>query len=200
MPVMDGLETTLYIRKNFPGDLAKIPIVALTATLSQFDEMKYKSAGMNVAISKPFTEKSFFATLVNMLKTESQVKPQPETIELEEPIENIEPVNIEKLNKLANNDENFVKEMITMFLKTTQQGMLEIHQNLNENNWEEVANQSHKIISPCKHIGADKLSAYLKTIEDIARNGNNKDILTDIFADALEESDKIFQYIKKHMD
>ena len=32
------------------------------------------------------------------------------------------PVNIEKLNKLANNDENFVKEMITMFLKTTHKG------------------------------------------------------------------------------
>jgi CheY-like chemotaxis protein len=50
MPVMDGLETTKYIRtvKN-----NNIPILALTASDLRNDHQEYRNAGMNGSIAKP---------------------------------------------------------------------------------------------------------------------------------------------------
>lgn len=52
MPTMDGLEATRHIRA-LQGDVAKIPIVALTAHAMKGDREKYLSSGMNDYVSKP---------------------------------------------------------------------------------------------------------------------------------------------------
>jgi len=50
MPVMDGLEATRLIKKDFPD----IPIFALTANVMMEDRIVYKNAGMEKFIPKPF--------------------------------------------------------------------------------------------------------------------------------------------------
>lgn len=54
MPVMNGLETTRYIRKELDEKLSKIPIVALTAHNPNdfFDE--FNSAGFDELLTKPY--------------------------------------------------------------------------------------------------------------------------------------------------
>ncbi len=53
MPVMDGIETTLKIRKELKLD---VPIIALTANALKEDKEKYLNAGMDSYISKPFDQ------------------------------------------------------------------------------------------------------------------------------------------------
>ena len=67
-------------------------------------------------------------------------------------------------------------------------------------NWEEVANQSHKIKAPCKHMGADKLATFLKGIEEIARSSNGKDDLPFLINSANEESARIIKTLRKHFE
>ena len=52
MPEMDGLTATANIRK-LPGDVAEIPIVALTANAMVGHRQEYLDAGMNDYVSKP---------------------------------------------------------------------------------------------------------------------------------------------------
>ena len=54
MPVMNGLETTRYIRDKFNTPKKNIPIVAITAYNPKdfFDE--YKNAGFNGLVTKPY--------------------------------------------------------------------------------------------------------------------------------------------------
>lgn len=54
MPVMNGLETTRYIRDKFEEPKNNIPIVAITAYNPSdfFDE--YKNAGFNGIVTKPY--------------------------------------------------------------------------------------------------------------------------------------------------
>jgi signal transduction histidine kinase/CheY-like chemotaxis protein/HPt (histidine-containing phosphotransfer) domain-containing protein len=54
MPEMDGYEATRYIRENFTGSKAAIPIIALTASVLRSDLDKCRQAGMNDYVSKPF--------------------------------------------------------------------------------------------------------------------------------------------------
>jgi two-component system, response regulator, stage 0 sporulation protein F len=54
MPVMNGLETTRYIRTEFDSKKSKTPIVAMTAHNPNdfFDE--YNSAGFDELVTKPY--------------------------------------------------------------------------------------------------------------------------------------------------
>jgi signal transduction histidine kinase/ActR/RegA family two-component response regulator len=51
MPVMDGIEATRRIRKEFSLDA--LPIFAISASVSQDDVSNYSSAGMNECLPKP---------------------------------------------------------------------------------------------------------------------------------------------------
>ena len=55
MPVMNGFETTRFIRKKLPPPLNKIPVIAITAhdPIEFFEE--YESVGFNALISKPYS-------------------------------------------------------------------------------------------------------------------------------------------------
>ncbi|PLX06920.1 MAG: hypothetical protein C0594_06560 [Marinilabiliales bacterium] len=54
MPVMDGYETTQFIRKNFSENKKNIPIIAVTAAAIVGEKEKCFSKGMDEYISKPF--------------------------------------------------------------------------------------------------------------------------------------------------
>lgn len=54
MPVMDGFETTTYIRNKMPEPHASLPILAMTAHAHFLNENKYKEYDMQDCIIKPF--------------------------------------------------------------------------------------------------------------------------------------------------
>jgi CheY-like chemotaxis protein len=54
MPVMNGLETTIYIRKKLPHPLNKIFVVALTAHNPQLFFEDFKDVGFDQLLTKPY--------------------------------------------------------------------------------------------------------------------------------------------------
>ena len=66
MPQMDGLESTRSIRAS-AGDLADIPIIALTANVMRSDREECLAAGMDDFIGKPIDAKAFLATVARTL-------------------------------------------------------------------------------------------------------------------------------------
>lgn len=68
MPVMNGLETVKYIRRNLPEPVKSIPVVALTAHDPNQYFSHFKHAGFDSLITKPYTYlqmKEMFDTLFN---------------------------------------------------------------------------------------------------------------------------------------
>ncbi|MEI6172519.1 MAG: PAS domain S-box protein [Bacteroidota bacterium] len=64
MPVMDGIDATLMIRKEIS---TTIPIIALTAHALKSEEARCREAGMNDFISKPFEEEKLLNVLSKFL-------------------------------------------------------------------------------------------------------------------------------------
>ena len=67
MPVMDGLQATLYIRQQLK--LTELPIIAMTANVMASDFQKCMDAGMNDHVGKPFKVNDLVATMQNFKNT-----------------------------------------------------------------------------------------------------------------------------------
>jgi two-component system, response regulator, stage 0 sporulation protein F len=55
MPVMNGIETTRYIRESMPYPVNQIPVVALTAHNPSLFFEDYQDAGFNQLLTKPYS-------------------------------------------------------------------------------------------------------------------------------------------------
>jgi len=69
MPVMDGYQASKKIRSLERKELAEIPIIALTANVSDDDQKKALSSGMNAYIAKPLDVKVMYEVLRNIFQS-----------------------------------------------------------------------------------------------------------------------------------
>ncbi|MDO4546015.1 MAG: PAS domain-containing protein [Bacillota bacterium] len=67
MPVMDGHEATMKIRKMDRKDALKVPIIAMTANAFESDIEKSKTAGMDAHLAKPIGPEEMYKTLSELM-------------------------------------------------------------------------------------------------------------------------------------
>lgn len=65
MPIMDGYEASRIIKSFFP----KLPIIALSAAVTNYDTGYYKNTIMDGQLSKPINEKELYKLLAKWLKS-----------------------------------------------------------------------------------------------------------------------------------
>ena len=74
MPVMNGIEATIEIRKLQNRKKAKVPIVAMTANAGKAEIQACMDAGMNDSLIKPFALSSLVSLLNHFLQLSVDVK------------------------------------------------------------------------------------------------------------------------------
>ncbi len=70
MPVMDGLQATRFMRAD--AILARIPVIALTASASDEERERCLAVGMNDFVSKPFKPDSLYAAIAKWVPSGNQ--------------------------------------------------------------------------------------------------------------------------------
>jgi PAS domain S-box-containing protein len=78
MPVMDGVQATQMIRK-LGGDLANLPIIALSANVLPEQVAEYHRAGMNAHLSKPINPREMLAA-IGYWASARDAEPEPERL------------------------------------------------------------------------------------------------------------------------
>lgn len=69
MPKMSGIDVVQKIRQDKDSRKAKVPVLALTADISQQDMIDFRKAGFNDWLLKPTREKDIYATMVKYVDT-----------------------------------------------------------------------------------------------------------------------------------
>lgn len=73
MPIMDGYEATILIRKGAAGENKKtIPIIALTADVMESTKSRVIEIGMNKYLSKPIDKEILYKTINSFVANKSQ--------------------------------------------------------------------------------------------------------------------------------
>ena len=182
MPVMDGYEATMAIRKESKFD--KLPIIAMSANAMTQDKEHAKKVGMNDHVAKPINIKELFTTLVKWIEPKErqvpdnvQVKQDKTTDESTESIEIPDLPGIDVENGLARISGKkklymkMLKKFYADFTDTTQQ----IKKALQDNDSETAERIVHTVKGLSGSIGATTLHITAGDLESAIRQDNQNE-------------------------
>jgi HPt (histidine-containing phosphotransfer) domain-containing protein len=89
---------------------------------------------------------------------------------------NSQTIDFESLNNIANNDEDFIKELIGIFLEQIPDFINNLNQLFTQNNMEKLGREAHTAKSSVMIFGMTKTGKLLNQIELWAEDNNTVDI------------------------
>ena len=197
MPQMDGLTATRTIRQQRNIDAEQLPVVAFTARVMTEDIERFREAGINDFIGKPFEPEQFYTTLATFLngpeaaatgciRPGASVHTAP--LSVLEQLHNIESLNPAKaLDQLKGREALYIN-LIKDFL-ADQQGMPQQMQHwFAEQNGEELYRQVHTLKSAAAYIGADELSTLSAVMEDALKADEQDNKTLNLLCDVLQDT------------
>ena len=102
MPVLDGVEATLLLRRN--DRLGTLPIIAMTANVMEEDRERCRAAGMNDFVAKPIEPDDLFGALLRwvtprgvLAATDGLAATEPAPVSAATPVQEF-PAHIEGIN------------------------------------------------------------------------------------------------------
>ncbi len=182
MPVMNGIEATIRIRKELN---ASIPIIALTANAIKGESDKCIAAGMNAYVSKPFTEESLITAIGSLLskdvKTEIKITPAAAGNKL---------YNLDGLRKLSRGNDSFVKKMVNIFIKNGPDSVVEMKDAFSENDIITVRAVAHRLKPSIDNLCIESLQTRIRQIETF-----QGEMVTPVLKELIDETDRIINTV-----
>jgi two-component system sensor histidine kinase/response regulator len=175
MPEMDGLEATRAIRAAEEETGRHIPIVAMTAHAMKGDRDRCLAAGMDDYVSKPVQPDALFRVIQSAVtRTESDSVPAT-------PADRIDQVfDCEAALERVDGDEEFLAEVIGLFLADAPCRMHEIQNAIEQGDSKHLQSAAHSLKGSAGCLGGCRTSSAALRLEEI---GTKRD-LTDA-ADAF---------------
>ncbi len=178
MPGLDGVRTTEIIRNELNINESDMPVICVTAAMPGDDLQKYRKAGMNAFLRKPFSEESLLETILDVTgqkagnagREEGVTPPGLADAAGEDArdggqVYGAAPVDLTDLRSTAAGDEQFVREMLVAFLEGTEKNLGLMAESLAAGDLTGIYEISHKLIPQCRHLGAVELSSLLAELE-----------------------------------
>lgn len=171
MPVMDGFTATRIIRKELGLTL---PILAMTAGVTEFERDECVASGMDDLIAKPIEADIMLATIARYLpqtNTSSSIIEKPVA---DVPVEKLQPIfssqkfNIDKLLAMsAANSAHMEKTrlFVTNLLGNTEKAVANLQQLYQQGDWEACARALHTLRGTVGMLGAADFIEAARTLE-----------------------------------
>jgi CheY-like chemotaxis protein len=188
MPVMDGFEATLQIRRwEAQHSRPRLPIVALTAGAFEEDRQHCFKVGMDDFLAKPIAIEKLTTTLARWLGVvaeavaeagavaeAAEAAPQPEAAA--KPPEAGPPVFDENtlLSQLGG-DQDLARIIVGSATEDMPGYFAQLEQAVAAGNWEVVTRQTHTLKGLTAQVGGMKLSARMKALDDHLKGGGTVD-------------------------
>ena len=175
MPVMDGFEATVRIRKKleqFGG--TNTVIIALTADATRATEKKCRQVGMDGYLLKPLDtiqlQKMLDARLPDF---NLAILPEPTASGSRDSLQNTEKaaVDLATLEELCRNIEN-IKPVISIFLSLLPNRMKELEEAIQNQDSAKIESIAHTLKGSCSQFGAYGLAELCSQAEDMAHDQN----------------------------
>lgn len=199
LPVMDGFEASKHIRTKMQSPKNKIPIIAMSANDAKSEMETCIRTGMNDYISKPFDP----TLLKNKITDLAQGYLLEETDHHHEML--VESTihkytDLTMLKKMADGNEQFIKDFISLFLETAPASIIGMQKALSEKDWNNLKNLAHKLKPSFNYLGILQLTEATSTIEHNIIKQNEMEVIPELVDQIVEISNIAFTELKKEID
>ncbi len=190
LPEMDGYQATQEIRKKLPYPKSSIPIIAMTAHAISGEEEKCYNAGMDGYISKPFNPEKLYQKIISVINAPASELNYGNN-DNDGEINNImnKHTDLSYLKKLANGSDEFITQMLTLFIEQTPDNLTKMEKYVQEKNWDSLSKIAHKMKPSIMFVGLKEIEQDVKSVEEYASEGSH-----------LEELPKMISHIKDICD
>lgn len=170
MPEMDGIETTVRLRKLYGPE--RLPIIALTADVTEEQHLKCLASGMNEIITKPINPPVLFSALSRWLQKDavvsaSHASPVPEAFEdtpyLQAGL---------ALSRLSGKRQLYV-QLLEKFVAQYSHVAQQLQSQSIDPNLEPAIRLAHSLSGASGHLGATMLQHAASALEQALRNGQD---------------------------
>ena len=164
MPEMNGFDATRMIRDAGSAVLRHdIPIVAMTAHALKGDRERCLEAGMDDYVSKPVTALTLSEILDRYLGSVALLG----GVVSERNLPQASPVEIEQIQKVADGDVEFERDLIETFLSDSEEQLRGLEVALGEQDAEEIRGRAHAIKGSSANVGAKAVQELAYQMEKI---------------------------------
>ncbi|WP_207435794.1 PAS domain S-box protein [Sabulibacter ruber] len=168
MPLMDGFQTTAYIRQKLR---LQVPIVVLTASVLRNERDRCLEIGASDYMAKPFA-------IADLARALEQFVPIPEQSHVHQPEEPTplaptqqEPASrdfdISRLMELE--DPEFIRQIFGLFLEKLPPYFQELKQSQATDNWQEFLEKAHKIKGSFSSVQIPEIFRLILAMEEKVR-------------------------------
>ncbi|MDA3851181.1 MAG: response regulator [Spirochaetaceae bacterium] len=166
MPLLDGYKTTGLLRL-FKGEVASIPVVALTANALSSDRQKCLDSGMDDYIAKPVNMAGLREKLMIYLKDKNLSDP-------EEPLDVL--MDRRRLLHMVGSEES-MDEMVTLFMDQTSIAMGELENLLPQGTYDELIMVAHRVKGMAGNAGAVQLCHTASDLEKALSSNEDRELI-----------------------
>lgn len=189
MPEMDGYEATARIRaKNTPRHL---PIIAMTANAGAGDHERCLIAGMDDYITKPLKAHELQATVSRWAEQVQPPAPASPPGSADAPA----PVEIEKLRQLTDNDEEFLRELVELYLEDAPQRLNKLREAVAAASAPDIKSEAHGLKGASGNLSAVGLQHLFAQLEHSAANNDLTHTAAELQA-IEEEFGRVVNYLR----
>ena len=187
MPVMDGIEATMIIRKEIS---AFVPVIALTANAVRRDKEKCLQAGMNDFLSKPFEEKELIETILKWIGNKIGG--------VSKKAGDYKYFNTSKLKELGRGNAVFEQKMLNAFIREATKAIDELKASIITNDTKKIAAVAHRIKSQVDSMGVKHISKEVLAIDSSKGLLKDKLMLNNYVAKIIDTLTKVIEEIRMH--
>jgi len=167
MPIMDGLEATRTIRKNFSND--DLPVLAMTANASDADRQKCLASGMDAHITKPIDPDLLFTEIAKWIKPNNTPPITNKTLAITtketQTIPEIKGVDTNLGLKVAAGKVSLYIKMLKTFSTDQVNAVENIKKAIEKNDFATGQLIAHTLKGTCGSIGATELQNKAEILE-----------------------------------
>lgn len=175
MPVMDGVEATVYMREKLK---INIPIIALTANAFKHDIELYLEKGVNDFITKPYDEQEFFKKIEEVLSKRQRENLSVKEDLLESTHANNRSYNLSQIEKMSRGSSGFVLKMVELFKHLNVDNIVLLKNALLNEDVDLVKKIIHKIKPSIEQMGIVELTPMIREVELFKVQLNSKKALS----------------------
>jgi CheY-like chemotaxis protein/HPt (histidine-containing phosphotransfer) domain-containing protein len=171
LPIMNGIETALHVRKHFNDDGKRFILIGLTSHNDPDVLEEIASSGFDNCLHKPIRRRELEIKLQQYIKRNmSQINNNHE-----------QEANFQGKNRLYSlemfeaDDPEFLQSIVGMFVSSTPDALNNMRQAFNKKDWEQLRMYAHKLKPHFNYFMITEAASALQEIEEISRHVKDLD-------------------------